>query len=78
MNTARAIDLQKPVWEGWTVQNFIDELAPQVAMIMEHKSWRKPFTSKQELDEWCRENQPYCKKRISGVTDYFARMYNLK
>ena len=39
---------------------------------------RKPFTSKQELAAWCKDNQPYYKKRIPGVVSYFARLYNLK
>ena len=32
----------------------------------------------QELADWCRDNQPYYKKRIPEVNSYFARMYNLK
>ena len=45
---------------------------------MQGRSWRKPFTSKQELAAWCKDNQPYYKKRIPGVVSYFARLYNLK
>lgn len=57
---------------------FIDELAPIVAMIMAGQSWRKPFSTKAELAEWCRDNQPYYKKRIQAVSNHFAKMYNLK
>lgn len=73
-----AINRNKQVWEGWTVGNFIDELAPQVNMIMNGESWRKPFRTKQELAAWCKENQPYYKKRIPDVNNHFAAMYNLK
>ena len=78
MSTTKAIDLQKHIREGWMVRDFIDSLAPEVERIMSGRSWRKPFTSKQELAAWCRDNQPYYKKRIPGVNNYFARLYNLK
>ena len=61
-----------------TVGAFIRELAPQVEMIMSGQSWREPFRNKQELADWCRDNQPYYKKRIPEVNSHFAKMYNLK
>lgn len=42
------------------------------------RSWREPFRNKRELADWCRDNQPYYKKRIPEVNGHFARMYNLK
>lgn len=77
-NMATKINMDRYVWEGWTVGAFIRELAPQVEMIMSGQSWREPFRNKQELADWCRDNQPYYKKRIPEVNSYFARMYNLK
>ena len=77
MSTTKAINLQKHVWEGWRVGDFIDSLAPELELIMQGRSWRKPFTSKQELAAWCRNNQPYYKKHIPGVVSYFARKYHL-
>ena len=47
-------------------------------MIMSGQSWREPFRNKQELADWCRDNQPYYKKRIPEVNSHFAKMYNLK
>lgn len=70
-------DLNKYVWEGWTVQNFIDELEPMFAMIMEGRSWQKPFESKEELKKWCKDNQPYYKKHIPGVYNYFKNKAGL-
>lgn len=72
------INKDKHVWEGWTVGDFIEELEPLVAMIMDGQSWIEPFKTKQELADWCKDNQPYYKKRIPGVVSYFARLYNLK
>jgi len=78
MDTTKATDLQKHIWKGWRVQDFIDSLSPEVERIMTGRSRRKPFATRQELAAWCKDNQPYYKKRIPGVNDYFARLYNLK
>ncbi len=71
-------DYERIVCEGWTAKDFIAELSMPVETIMQSESWREPFRTKSELAEWCRENQPYYKKAIPEVTEYFARMYNLK
>ena len=75
---ATKINMDRHIREGWTVGAFIRELAPQVEMIMSGQSWREPFRNRQEQADWCRDNQPYYKKRIPEVNSYFARMYNLK
>lgn len=72
------INMNKEIWEGWTVEAFIEELEPLADMIMNGKSWEKPFESKEELGKWCLDNQPYYKKSIPEVVMYFARKYNLK
>ena len=46
------IDLQKHIWEGWTVGDFVERLAPELDRIMSGHSWHRPFTSKQELAMW--------------------------
>lgn len=68
-----AIDLDKHVWEGWTVQDFIDELEPLFDQIMSGRSWQKPFKDKAELKAWCMDNQPYYKRYIPGVVEYFFK-----
>ena len=70
-------DLEKHIWEGWTVRDFISVLEPQISLIMTGKSWRKPFKTRAELSAWCADNQPYYKKPIDEVTDYFADLYGL-
>ena len=37
------INFNKHIWEGWTVQKFIDELELMFDMIMGGDSWQKPF-----------------------------------
>lgn len=70
-------NLQRIVWEGWTVQDFIDELSGQIGMIMCGESWQKPFQTKAELARFIKEAQPYYKKTIPEVNAYFARVYGL-
>lgn len=65
------MDLNKHIWEGWRVQDFIDELEPSFNMIMSGNSWQKPFKTDNELKEWCKSNQPYYKKHIPEVFKYF-------
>ena len=71
------MNLQKHIWEGWLVQDFINELEPTFNMIMQNQSWQKPFSSKQELKDWCKDNQPYYKKHIPEVYKYFLSKTNL-
>jgi hypothetical protein len=71
------MNLNKHIWEGWTAQNFIDELEPSFNQIMEGNSWHKPFTDKETLKKWCMDNQPYYKKHIPEVYNYFKRKANL-
>lgn len=72
------MNLNKHIWEGWTVQNFIDELENQLDLIQANRSHQSKLNTKQELKEWCKSNQPYYKKHIPEVVNYFANKYNLK
>ena len=66
------------IWEGWTVQDFIDDLECQIDLIMWGESWQQPFKSKNELAQYTKENQSYYKKTIPERDSYFARKYGLK
>jgi hypothetical protein len=70
--------MNRHVFEGWTVQCFIDELEPTFNTIMSNSSWQKPFESKEQLKEWCKSNQPYYKKHIPEVYKYFLNKTKLK
>lgn len=70
--------LEKEIWEGWSIQDFIDELQPLLTLVQEGDSWHKSLTNKKELKEWCIDNQPYYKKYIPEVVNYFAKKYNIK
>ena len=71
-------NLNRVIWEGWTVRDFIDDLEPRVDMIMRGESWQKPFETKAELVAYLKDTQPYYKKTIPGVNSYFAKKYGLK
>ena len=70
--------MNKHIWEGWRVIDFIEFLQPSINMIYSNNSWQKPFKDRQELKEWCIDNQPYYKKYIPEVVDYFSEMHNIK
>lgn len=72
------INMDKHIWEGWTVGNFIEDLEVQIKMIQTGQSWKKPLTTKAELVSWCKDNQSYYKKPIKEVNEYFCKKYNLK
>lgn len=67
----------KHIWEGWLVQDFINELEPTFNMIMEGRSFIKRFEKKEELKKWCMESQPYYKKHIPEVFNYFLSKTDL-
>lgn len=71
------INLNKHIWEGWTVQDFINELEPLITMIQKGDSWKPKMVSKQDLKEYCIDNQPYYKKYIPEVVKYFATKHNI-
>jgi hypothetical protein len=56
-------NLNRHIWEGWTAQDFIDDLLPMIKY--------QKFNSDDELKKWCKENQPYYKKHIPEVYSYF-------
>ena len=81
----KPIDLTRHIWEGWRVIDFINELEPTLdELYRHHKSdpynqyASKPFESKSAIREWCKDNQPYYKKRIPEVANYFIQKYNIK
>ena len=69
--------IDKHIWEGWTVRDFIEALKPELDLIMTGQSWRKPLTTKKALEAWCADNQPYYREPINEVTTYLAVLYGI-
>ena len=67
----------KHIWEGWTVQDFINELEPLFNLINTGQSWIK-IKNEAQLKQWCMDNQPYYKKHIPEVFNYFKKKLVIK
>ena len=70
----------KHIWEGWTVGDFIDELEPTFDTIQSNwgSFWNKVgFESKTQLKKWVASEQPYYKKHIPEVYNYFLQKSGL-
>ena len=63
------MDNTKHIWEGWTVQDFIEHLE----LTFEYQN----FTSKEDLKKWCQSEQPYYKKHIPEVFNYSCEKTSL-
>ena len=71
------MNLNRHIWEGWTVQDFIDELEPQFYRIMSNRNdFQTAPMSKEQIKKWCMDEQPYYKKYIPEVVNYFIQKQN--
>ena len=66
------VTTNREIWEGWTVGDFIEELLPLFDMIMADQGLIKPFKTKKEVTDWVKDNQPYYKKSIPEVNEFFC------
>lgn len=57
------------IWEGWTVQDFINDL--------EITFQYQTFETRNDVIKWCKDEQPYYKKHIPEVANYFISKANL-
>lgn len=73
----KKLDLDRHVWEGWTPRAFIEELIPEMDMIMNGESFRKPFQTKVDIAKYTAENQPYYKKQVPEVVSFFCSRYGI-
>ena len=68
----------KHIWEGWTVGDFINELEPSFNAIQNNGGfWFNRFKDKEKLKDWVKSEQPYYKKHIPEVYNYFLKKSNL-
>jgi len=69
MANTNKMNLDKHIWEGWTVRAFIEELE----ITFQFQS----FKSKEDVKKWCKSEQPYYKKHIPEVANYFIKKSGL-
>ena len=69
----------KHIWGGWTVGHFIDNIEPTFDTIQRSDGfWNKVgFESKAQLKKWVASEQPYYKKHIPEVYNYFLKKSGL-
>lgn len=62
------------IWEGWTVQDFINELEPMFDRIQSNarEFGTSAFSTKEDVKNWCKSEQPYYKKHIPEVYKHFV------
>ena len=72
------INMDREVWEGWTVRDFIDYMEPLMDEIMLGRSLHKPFVTKTQMAMFVTSNQSGYKKKIPEVIEYFAERYCLQ
>ncbi len=63
------MNTSKHIWEGWTIQDFINELEVTFPY--------KTFSDKESVRQWCKDEQPYYKKHIPEVANYFIQKAGL-
>lgn len=63
------------IWEGWYVEDFIEDLTPMFNMVLHGKSWMK-FESPTDIKKWCMDMQPHYKKHIPEVYKHFLDKFN--
>jgi len=75
----KMMNKDKHIWEGWTVGDFIDELEPSFNTIQRSDGFWDAvgFESKEQLKNWVKSNQPYYKKHIPEVYNYFLNKTKL-
>ena len=69
------INLNKHIWEGWTVGNFIEEINPTFNFILKQYGV-KHWENNSGLKKWIKQEQPYYKKHIPEVYKYFLNKLN--
>ncbi len=69
----------KHIWEGWTVGDFIDDIEPSFDTIQNGNDWglNTKFKDKSDLKKWVKDEQPYYKKHIPEVYNYFLQKSGL-
>lgn len=72
------INFDKHIYEGWTVEDFINELKDIYPITYEMGKEVSLLTSKEEVKKWCMDNQPHYKKHIPDVVKFFINKYKIR
>ena len=70
-------NVNKEVWEGWTVGAIYKDVKPFADMIQRGESWKKPFESCKDIADWIKNDRPNFKKGANDVAKLLSKDYGL-
>ena len=59
INNNFSINLNKEIWEGWKIIDFIEEIEEEVDIFISNNKTRNKIITKEDLKKFCTEHQPY-------------------
>lgn len=71
------VNLNKEIWEGWTVGAIYDDVKWLADMIQRGEAIHKPFRSQKEIADWLKDEKPNMKKGANDVAKLLAADYDL-
>ena len=72
------VNLNKHIWEGWTVGAIYDEVKPFADNVQKGRDFRHtPFKNRTEIADWIKYEYPNFKKGANDVSKLLAGDYGL-
>lgn len=71
------INFNKHIWEGWTVQDFIEDIEYSMDIAVQEQRRRGNPIDREFIRKTTSSQQPYYKKVIPDVVNYFCDRYNV-
>lgn len=73
----RTVNYSKHIWEGWTVRDFINDIEYSVDITINDYKSRGIIITKDIIARITSDQQPYYKRVIPDVVNYFCNKYNI-
>lgn len=73
----RTVNYSKHIWEGWTVRDFINDIEYSVDITINNYKSRGIVITKDIISRITSYQQPYYKRVIPDVVNYFCNKYNV-
>lgn len=73
----RTANYSKHIWEGWTVRDFINDIEYSVDITINDYKSRGIVITKDIISRITSDQQPYYKRVIPDVVNYFCNKYNV-
>lgn len=73
----RTVNYSKHIWEDWTVRDFINDIEYSVDITINDYKSRGIVITKDIISRITSDQQPYYKRVIPDVVNYFCNKYNV-